>query len=127
MTGSGGRTAASVRSISAAERERLMKSSMVVEGKGRNAVQRFNMPMFRVKLAALAMVDRDGSRLFSEDDVAELGRKNARAMERVSDAALDLCGIVDDADAEDDDVGKGGSPMILNGGSDTTSVSPSAA
>lgn len=85
-----------VRSISAAERERLMKLSVVTEGRGAKQTQRFDMPTFRVKLAALSMVDDDGRRLFTDDDMAALGRKSARALERVSDVALDLAGVQDD-------------------------------
>ena len=114
-----------VRSISANERERLMKSSMIVQGKGKHAVTKFDMPTFRVKISALAMVDVEGNRLFGEDDVVALGRKNARAMERVSDVALELSGVQDDSEetvvgpdgqpVEDDDAGKDGSPTPSTG------------
>lgn len=92
-----------VRSISAAERERLMKGSVVIEGKGKSAKRRFDMPTFRVKLTALAMVDENGTRLFSEDDVFVLGKKSAKALEKVADVATELAGLQDDTDEDDEE------------------------
>lgn len=42
---------------------------------------------FRARLAAACIVDEDGHRLFTEKDVAALGRKSAAALDRVADAA----------------------------------------
>ena len=42
---------------------------------------------FRAKLAAACIVDEEGNRLFSEKDVAALGRKSAAALDRVATAA----------------------------------------
>lgn len=88
--------------ISAAERERLMKGSMIVEGKTR----RFDLPSMRVALVAAAIVDAAGIRLFSKQDVTALGNKSAAALDRVADVAMRLAGIGDDDEDEDDDPGK---------------------
>jgi hypothetical protein len=90
-----------VRSISAAERERLMNASVIVE----RGSPRFNLPRFRVKLAALAMCDENGNRLFSETDAHAIGEKSAKVLERISDVAARLAGIEgtgEAAEGEDD-------------------------
>lgn len=112
-----------VRSISALERERLMKSSMIVEGRGKNTVQKFDMPTFRVKLAALAMVDGNGNRLFSERDVELLGQRNAKALETVSDVAAELAGIQNDLDEEESEGEDGEVETELGKGSEPTHYS----
>ena len=38
---------------------------------------------FRAKLAALIVVDESGSRVFSDEDAAALGQKNAKALDRI--------------------------------------------
>ena len=47
----------------------------------------------RAKLASLTLVDAGGTRLFSEEDMAALGRKSAKALDRIFDAATDMNGI----------------------------------
>jgi hypothetical protein len=91
------KTSVRVRAISAAERENLMRGSVVIEGKTR----RFDAPQMRVKLAALAMVDADGKRLFSNHQVEALGRKSAKAIDRVAEVAMRLAGMEDDEPAGD--------------------------
>lgn len=103
------KTSVRVRAISAAERENLMRGSVVIEGKTR----RFDAPQMRVKLAALAMVDADGKRMFSNFQVEALGKKSAKAIDRVADVAMRLAGMEDDAPAED------AAPLAANGSSPT--------
>jgi hypothetical protein len=92
------KTSVRVRSISAAERENLMRGSVVIEGKTR----RFDAPQMRVKLAALAMVDADGKRMFSNHQVEALGKKSAKAIDRIADVAMRLAGMEDDEPADED-------------------------
>jgi DNA-binding protein len=91
-----------VRSISAAEREKLMKGSFVIEGRGKNTVRRFDAPTMRVKLVSLAVIDPEGNRVFTEFDVSALGKKNAKAVDRIADVANRLAGIDDDVTEDDE-------------------------
>lgn len=93
-----------VRAISAGEHERLTKTSVVFEGRGKNSRQKFDMPTFRVKLATIAMVNEDGSRKFREDQYTQVAQQSARVIERISDVALRLCNTEDDTQ---DDGGDG--------------------
>jgi hypothetical protein len=107
-----------VRAISAGEHERLTKTSVVFQGRGKNAQQKFDMPTFRVKLATIAMVNEDGSRMFREDQYGQVAAQSARVIERVSDVALRLCNTEDDTQDED---GEDAPKAASNG---TTSTEP---
>lgn len=51
---------------------------------------------WRAKLASLILCNEDGTRLFTTDaDVAKLGRKNARALHEIWQAAQKLLSITD--------------------------------
>jgi hypothetical protein len=45
------------------------------------------------KLVALCVVDKDGNRLFSDDDIAALSKKSAKALMRVASVATELSGL----------------------------------
>lgn len=47
----------------------------------------------RAKLVALCLVDENFNRLFTQDDVRQLGRKSAAALERCFDKARELSGM----------------------------------
>jgi hypothetical protein len=49
----------------------------------------------RAKLAAICLIDESGARLFSDQEVEALGRKSARALNRVADVAQRLNGLRD--------------------------------
>lgn len=69
----------------------------------------------RARLVVLGAVEENGTRLFSDDDVAALGKKSAAALERVFDEIRHLSGMTDEDLAE------------LEGNSDSQGdVSPSA-
>lgn len=73
-----------IRSMSAAGRDEW--EAAIVTAKG--AV---NLPNIRARLVALCAVDEGGARLFeSADDIAALGRKSAKAVQRLFDAASRL-------------------------------------
>lgn len=78
-----------VKSLTGTERDALEAS--LVQGKGKNA--NVNLANLRSKLAARSMVDENGKRIFSDADVAELGRKSAAALQRVFDVAQRLSGL----------------------------------
>lgn len=104
-----------VRSISAAERENLMRGSVVIEGKTR----RFDAPQMRVKIVALSVVDADGRRLFSNSQTEALGKKSAKAIDRIADVAMRLAGMEDDTAPEPDDNPLPETPEPTSGSSTT--------
>ena len=78
-----------VRTVTAQEKDAWEESLQT--GKGRNI--KLDLANVRAKLVALTVVDDDGNRLFTDKDVLALGRKGAKAMSRVYDAASKLNGI----------------------------------
>ncbi len=82
-----------VRGLTAEERDKFEAS--ILEGQGRNA--RVRMENIRAKLVALAVVDEEGNRLFTDDDVALLAKKSAAAVQRVFDVAMRLSGLTEEA------------------------------
>lgn len=81
-----------VRSMSGTERDQFEAS--MVEQRGKN--RRYNLQNIRAKLASLTICDESGERLFTEQDVKELGKKNATALQRVLIVAQKLSGITDE-------------------------------
>lgn len=78
-----------VRGLTASERDAFEGSIVELRGKER----RIHLEDIRAKLASLTMVDEQGKRLFSDGEVAALGKKSAQAVQRVFDVAQRLSGI----------------------------------
>lgn len=78
-----------VRALTGAERDQFEAS--IVEQRGRDV--RMNMRNIRAKLVALTVVDEDGQRIFTDDDVAALGGKSAAALDRLFAVAQRLSGL----------------------------------
>lgn len=79
-----------VRGLSGAERDRYEQSCLRLN-KGKPEA---NVRDATARLAAWCMIDENNSRLFvNEDEVKELGRKSASALQRVFDAAAELSGL----------------------------------
>ncbi len=79
-----------IRGMTGAERDAFEESVMVTRGNNRE----LNLRNFRAKLVALSIVDPvTKERMFSDNEVAELGKKSARALQRVFEAALRLNGM----------------------------------
>jgi hypothetical protein len=78
-----------LRSITAGERDAFEASCIQQRGDER----RINMRNLRAKLIVLCAVDEDGNRLFGDDDLHALAKKNARPLDRLFDAAQKLCGL----------------------------------
>ena len=84
-----------LRSLTGAERDAYEQSLVQTRGKSRE----MNLRNARAKLVALCAVDESGNRLFSDQDVAALGRKNAKPLDRLFDVARRLSGLsADDVD-----------------------------
>lgn len=78
-----------VQGLSGDERDLLEQST--IKGKGKN--RDVNMKGFRARLVVMSAVDDKGLRLFTEKDVEWLGKKSARALERVVNKAQELSGL----------------------------------
>ncbi|MCI4045136.1 hypothetical protein [Streptomyces sp. TRM75563] len=68
------------------------QSSLVVLGPN-GSVQRMNMADQLAKLCARSMVGEDFERLFTDKEVAALGKKNGAVLERVGQVAQRLSGL----------------------------------
>jgi hypothetical protein len=78
-----------VRGLTGKERDALEEST--VQRRGRDVVRNFEN--LRARLVSMALVDENGARLFSEEDVEALGGKSARALDRVYAVAQRLAGL----------------------------------
>lgn len=78
-----------VRGLTGTERDDFEESIYL----GKSGSQEMNFRNFRAKLVSLTMVDEEGNRLFSLDDVEELGKKSANALERIYRVAEKLSGF----------------------------------
>ena len=85
-----------VKTLTGLERDGLEQS--MLEGKGKS--QNVNMANFRAKLCSRTMVDDGGKRVFSDLDIADLGKKSGQALQRVFNVASKLSGF-SDSDIED--------------------------
>ena len=81
-----------VRTMSGTDRDAFEASLLEKDGRMENV---------RARLVALTLCDPQGDRLFDDSEIAALGRKSARALDRVFSVAQRLNGIgveqVDDA------------------------------
>jgi hypothetical protein len=66
----------------------------------------FHSHQVRVRLCAMTIIDSHGNRMFDDEDVSTLGRKSAKALQRVYDVAARLSGISAEEEAESDAVGE---------------------
>lgn len=81
-----------VKGLSGTERDEYEASCTQIRGKSQ-------VPVFtniRAKLVARAIVDENGERVFTPQDVAALGKKNGAVLDRLFDVAAKLSGLSDD-------------------------------
>ncbi len=78
-----------VRELTGTERD-AYESSIVKTNGTKVTVDSRNL---RAKLVAMSCVDEDGALLFTSDDVVELGKKSAAALDRIVDVAKRLSRI----------------------------------
>jgi hypothetical protein len=85
-----------VKGMTGTERDKF--ESSIIEMRG--SQQRVNMIDVRAKLACYTICDESGKRLFTDNEVKELAKKSASALQRVFDVAQKLSGIgADDVDS----------------------------
>ena len=85
-----------VRPLTGEERDAFEESMLSGQGKNRKVT----LANVRAKLVARCVVDESGDRLFSDGDIARLGKKSAAALNRVYEAASKASGL-SEADVEE--------------------------
>lgn len=85
-----------LRGLNGTERDQFEADSIRQRGNNRT----LNLQNLRARLVVAAAVDEEGRQLFSTDDVRVLGRKSAKAIDRLFDKAQELSGM-SDADVEE--------------------------
>ena len=90
-----------VRGLDAQYVTRLMTSGFIDTETGTANIGALNLK----ELAQRSMVDEDSRLLFSQNDVAKLGRKSFSAIMRVATKALELSGFASDDDTEAEEQG----------------------
>lgn len=75
-----------VRVMSGTERDDFEAS--MIQQRGKNVTQ--NLTNIRAKLAVRCLVDKEGKRVFSDDDAVELGKKSCSMLQLVFEKARDL-------------------------------------
>lgn len=85
-----------VRGLTAAERDQF--EGEIVQRNGKDV--RTNTKNIRARLVVLSVVDADGTRLFTYHDIATLGEKSAKALDRIFSKAMELSGLRDEDVAE---------------------------
>lgn len=88
-----------VQALNGTNRDKFEAAQIEFRGKERR-VRLFNV---RARLAALTIVDDNGNRIFTDEDVARLGSKNSAALDRVCTVAQRLSGL---SDQDVDDIAK---------------------
>ncbi len=78
-----------VKGMTGSERDKFEASIIEIRGN----TQKANLANVRAKLACFTICDESGARLFSEEEIVELAKKSAQALQRVFDAAQRLSGI----------------------------------
>lgn len=78
-----------IRSITTGERTTYEQSCIVQKGSDRQ----LNLRRAREKLLVLMICDEEGNRIFAEDDIRALGKKNAKPIDRIFDKCQKLAGL----------------------------------
>lgn len=72
------------------QRDEFESSQVEINKKGQ---PKQNMANLRARLVALVVVDENGNPAFSKYDIPDLGRKSAKALDRVFEKASDMNGF----------------------------------
>jgi hypothetical protein len=99
-----------VRSLTGTERDAFEVSLLENRGKSREV----NLRDMRAKLVAASVRKADDSRVFTDGQVAALGRKNASALQRVFRVAQRLSGLAED-EVDELTVALGNDPSVGSG------------
>jgi hypothetical protein len=79
-----------IRSMSGQERDKFESSAFNA------STGKVNAENLRAKLVSMCLVDKEGSRIFSDKEAVELGKKSAKVLSRLYDIATKLNALSDD-------------------------------
>jgi len=85
-----------VKSLTAKERDEWETSLFDTKRRGKNVEVKMKRENIRARFVALTVIDESGTLLFSVADIAELGNKNASAMDRIFEVAQKLSGLTEE-------------------------------
>lgn len=78
-----------VKGLSGADRDKYETSLYDQQGKK----MKIKLDNVKARLVAYSVVDENGKRIFSEADIVELGKKSAKALNRIADVSQKLSGV----------------------------------
>ena len=81
------------RGLTGSDRGKFKNSIMSQNGNVKSKNVMVDMKDAEMRLVAYCVVDGNGKRLFTEKDIAELGKKSGSAINRISDVAMRLSGF----------------------------------
>jgi hypothetical protein len=87
----GAKAAVRLKVLSAFERDEFEASTVTTKG----GKQKPNLANLRARLVARCMVDAEGKRVFESGDVARLGRKSSKALDRLFSKCQEINGFTD--------------------------------
>ncbi len=87
----GEKVAVRLKVLTAAERDAFEASTVTTKG----GKQKPNLANLRARLVARCMVDADGKRIFESGDVARLGNKSSKALDRLFAKCQEINGFSD--------------------------------
>jgi hypothetical protein len=82
-----------VRGLTGSGRGKFQNSILSQNGNANSKNVMVDMKEAEMRLVAYCVVDENGKRLFTEKDIAELGKKAGSAINRISDVAMRLSGF----------------------------------
>lgn len=82
-----------IRSLNASERDKFEASLVDLTG----ALPKPKIDAYRARLCALVICDEEGNRLFTDSEIAELGKKNGEVLDRIATAASLLSNLNEEA------------------------------
>lgn len=85
-----------VRSLTGTARDQYEADFLLIDTSRGKPSYDMDLENARARLVALSVVDESGTLIFSDDDVIELGKKSASALDRVYAASKRISGLSDD-------------------------------
>lgn len=85
-----------VRSLTGAARDQYEADFLLIDTSKGKPTYDMDLENARARLVALSVVDESGKLIFDDDDVIDLGKKSAAALDRVYAASKRISGLSDD-------------------------------
>lgn len=86
-----------IKTLTGEQRDEFESSQVEINKKGQ---PKQNMANLRARLVSLVVVDDEGKEMFSKYDIPDLGRKSAKALDRVFEKASEMNGFSEEDIAE---------------------------